>query len=292
MKLLLALTGGYKRVMDRVLTLQSETQTFINAQYAALGYDMVLSGCAVTDNGNGTVNIAPGIVFLGGDTLRFDGAANISSNGTMAFVRGGAVTSYPSTFADGSTKNLYSEAKAVIAAQDVDNIYQIKVTTTLYNLQSYIQDQVYQSEVKGTIKEVYDLDGTFLANFDDSGLGVTPRWLNWARDNGNNGTPGSAGMVIIGAGTYTDPVSGQQTVYANGVPLGETKHALTAAENAPHTHTLPSNPTSIEDTGTATYIGLTQNPGKAPGSTGSSGLGTPHNNMQPSMPAYRVVKIK
>jgi len=288
MKELLTLTGGYRRVMDYLLNLQAENLTLGNALFASLGFDMVLQGCTVHDNGNGTVNIAAGIIYIGSEALRFDGANNVASNGSKTFVKGAYTTSNSETFGDGSIKNVYREAKAVIADATGGNVTQIKIKTTLYNLAQYIQDRVQGYEVKGAIKEVYDLDGTFLTNFDASGLGVTPRWVGWARDNGSNGTPGSVGMTTIAAGTYTDPSNGEQTVYIEGEPVGEPKHLLTVNETA--------KPAGLPQ-------GL-EGPHKKPGDGGgmdifyvTGGLGDGfdadqrHNNMQPSMPVYRVVKI-
>jgi len=277
--------------MDRLLTLQSETQTFINAQFANLGFDLVLQGCAVTNNGNGTVNIAPGIILVGGNAVRFAGANNISADGSMAFVLAAPVTSYPSIFGDGSTKNIYSEIFATIAAQDPTNYSQIKIGLTLYNLQQYVKDQINASETKGTIKEVYDLDGLFLTNFNSDGAGVTPPWIGWQLDNGNAGTPGSAGKVLVGAGVYTDPVSGLETTYVSGDTGGEINHTLTVDEMPSHTHTTAqifdtgggSGPHPITTTAISrTNAGLTINP---------TGGGLAHNNMQPYGVAYRVVKV-
>lgn len=289
MKLLSTLTGGYRRVMDKLLSLQTETQTFVNAQFASIGFDLVLQGCAVTDNGNGTVNIAAGIVLIGGNAIRFAGANNIASDGSQAFVAGAAVSSFPEVFGDGSTKNIYSEVFATIAAQDPTNTYQIKVKTTLYNLQQYVKDQINAAEVKGTVKTIYDLDGTFLENFNTDGLGVTPAWINWALDNGNYGTPGSAGMVIIGVGTYTDPVSGLQTNYPYPSTGGEMNHTLSVAEMPAHSHQQGADVYYTVGSGGSHAAGDSGN--GARGNTLSTGGGGAHNNMQPYRTAYRVVKI-
>jgi hypothetical protein len=289
MKLLATLTGGYRRVMDRLLTLQSETVTFIDAQLNSLGYDMVLSGCPVTNNNNGTVNIGPGIVYIGGASMRFAGANNIAADGSQAFAPAAPVTSYPQTFGDNSTKNIYSEVMAVIVAQTPANTTQLKVKTTLYNLQAYIQDQVYQAEPKGAIKELYDLDGTFLStNFDGTGLGITPRWVNWAVDNKNNGTPGSVGMALIAAGTYVD-TNGQQTIYTEGVPVGERLHKLTADEAAIPAGLPPGldGPHAKPGDGGGQQVYYVNGPLQN-GSPAVNG----HNNMQPSMPVIRLVKIR
>jgi len=287
MKLINTLSGGYRRVMDTLLGLQTEMIIGINAPFGALGRDLVLSGCAVTNNGNGTVNIASGIMYVGGQTLRFDGAANIAADGSQAIVTGGVVTSTPWPFGDGSTKNLYSEQKAVIANQDPTNPTQIKIGLTLYNLQQYITDQINAAEPKGTIKHIYDLDGTFATNFDTYGLGVTTAWIGWALDNGNNGTPGSAGMVLVGAGLYTDPTSSQQTTYNNENTGGEINHTLTIAEMPSHTHPMNAG-TEYHTYGNGGDHPLVEGSGLI---TGATGGGSAHNNMQPYKVCYRVVKI-
>lgn len=294
MRFLNVLSGGYKRVMDRLLDLQNESFTLGNAPFANLGVDLVLSGCAVHDNGNGTVNITSGLIYISGNTLRYDGDSNVPAGGTKAFIAGSVVTSKPMIFGDGSTKNIYSEQKAIIADQDPGNNTQIKIKTKLYDVRQYIQDQIYNSEEKGTIKELYDLSGidpgepgSFLANFDNTGLGVTPRWLGWALDNGNNGTRGSAGMALIAAGTYTDPISGEETVYTEGDEVGARTSKITAAESP--------TPAGLV-TGTFGPVGK---PGDGGGPSvkyvttlsAAAAATAARSNMQPSMPAYRVVKI-
>lgn len=239
MKILNTLSGGYRRVMNILLSVQNEMITMGNAPFASLQFDLVLSGCAVHDNGNGTVDIAPGLMYVAGNTLRFDGAANIANDGSMAIVTGAVVASVLRPFADGSNKNLYSEQKAVVDVQDAGNPFQMKITTSLYNLQQYIKDQINASERKGTIKELYDLSGitpgqpgSFLANFDSTGLGVTPAWMGWARDNGNNGTPGSVGSTLINDGEFTDPLDGAVTNYVAGQQYGALKQKLTLDKQA------------------------------------------------------------
>lgn len=229
MKELLTLQGGYPREMDYLLNLQAELYTMSNGLFSGLGVDMVLSGCAVHDNGNGTVNIAAGLVYISGEVLRYDGENNIIADGSKAFAKGAYTATDSKLFADGFNKNVYREAKA-ITADAAGTIAEVKIKTSLYTLKQYIQDCVNASEPVGSIKHIYDLDGTFLTNFDGSGLGVTPRWLKWALDNGNNGTPGSPGMSLVAAGTYTDPVSGEETVYSSGVKGGARTHKITAAE--------------------------------------------------------------
>lgn len=75
------------------------------------------------------------------------------------------------------------------------------------------------------------------------------------------------------------------TSRALGQSLGEETHALTAAENGPHTHTLPTTTNPQSGSG-ATVLG-TSGTGNT---SGSSGSGTPHNTMQPT--AFWNVMIK
>lgn len=100
-----------------------------------------------------------------------------------------------------------------------------------------------------------------------------------------------------------------------GGVLGAEKHALTGAENGPHTHTGPAHThtqrvlneswtapgsndryvTGAERAGGGSALN-TSGPGAQTGSsgtgnTGSSGSGTPHNNMQPTMFLNFIIKI-
>jgi hypothetical protein len=289
MKELLTLQGGYPREMDYLLNLQSELYTVTTGLFNSLGADLVLAGCAVHNNGNGTINIAAGLVYVAGEPLRFDATLNVPADGTKTFVKGGYVSTDSKLFADGFNKNVYREAKAVIA-NVTGSAAEIKIKTTLYNLRQYIQDSVQSFEVKGTFKEIYDFDGTFLDNFDESGLGVTPQWIGWALDNGSNGTPGSIGKVLIAAGKYTDPVSGEETVYNNGDETGERLHKLLPAEMA----RINIGRTRTDNTGRPPY-----EPNHLQGGSGRGlylednyiGNDQPHNNMQPSLAVYRVIKI-
>lgn len=275
-------------MMDYVLNLQGENLLLGNSLFTALGVDLVLSGCAITNNNNGTINIGSGLVYISGEAVRFDGISNVISDGSKAFAKGAYTTSDQKEFADGSLKNVYREAKAIVINSTPANKSQIKITTTPYNLKQYIRDVVANSEVKGTYKEIYDFDGTFRANFDESGLGVTPRWYGWALDNGNNGTPGSTGMAIIAAGTYTDPISGEETVYSNGDDIGERTHKSTQSESAKPAGLLPGliGPRGKPNDGNGGTIYYVSGPLMA----GSDALSA-HNNMQPSKVAYRVIKI-
>jgi microcystin-dependent protein len=97
--------------------------------------------------------------------------------------------------------------------------------------------------------------------------------------------PNLAGRTLVGAGTYTDPVSGSVT-RTFGQSIGAEKHQLTVAELAAHSHFYSvwnSNGAaggSIE--GATPYNRQYQ--------TTNAGGDTPHNNMQPSTVITWIIK--
>ncbi|WEK18165.1 MAG: hypothetical protein P0Y49_15345 [Candidatus Pedobacter colombiensis] len=288
MKELLKIQGGYPRQMDYLINMQNELFMMNNSMLAGLGIDLALSGCEVTDHGNGTLSIAAGVVYISGEVLRFDGASNLSDYATKTLVKGAFVASDPKIFADQQSKNVYREAKAIVGARSSMLQLQIK-NTNLYNIKDYISDTIAAVDVKGAIRQIYDFDGTFMASFDASGLGITPRWDGWALMNGNNGTKDAQGRSLIGVGRYFDSVTGLQTNYTIGELGGEKTHKLTVAEMPNHDHTMESG--SVSSGGAGAYQGY--NGGGSGGArTRPSGGGQPHNNMQPYLAVYIVVKIR
>ncbi|MBD3748927.1 MAG: hypothetical protein IE931_05480 [Sphingobacteriales bacterium] len=285
MKKLRELQGGYPRQQDYLLALQNELYTAVESQFGALSVDMVLKGCEVTDNGNGTVNIAEGLVYCSGEICRFSGASNIAIDGTKTFVKDVATTSSPKTFGDGSVKDVYSEVFVIIGTKTT--AAQIAIKTTLYNFSNYIDDRVFASAFKGEIKDVYDFDGTFLDNFDASGLGSTPRFSGWALLNGNNATPNGQGRVRITVGSIID--NGVEYDYTNGQIGGETKHKLTIAEMPAHNHAFKKVQTQGSGTTSGYVNGASQ--GEISKNTENTGGDQPHENRQPFLAVYSIIKI-
>jgi len=283
MKKLRELQGGYPRQQDFLLKLQSELFSVTDGLLGKLNQDMVLQGCDVVDNLNGTINISAGIVYVGGEALRFDGANNVASGGAKTFVKAGAITSEPKVFANGITNNVYSEVKAVIG--DKTSIIEIAITTQLYTLKTYISDVVAGYAIKGEFKDIYDFDNNFLANFDASGLGITARFQGWALPNGNNGTPNVEGRVRITNGSITDPGSGLAFTFVNGDTGGEVKHKLTIGE-LPKENEYKGNP----QTGSRPAFG---NGAMVswPTQYGIVGNDEAHQNMQPYIAVYTILKI-
>lgn len=114
---------------------------------------------------------------------------------------------------------------------------------------------------------------------------------------GNFRLPDMRGRVPMGAGAYTDSVSGA-LVRTLGQKVGAAAHTLTTAEmpshthtDAGHTHTFPSG-----GAGGANYPALTNGNGSTVTTTTSyaslnnTGGGGTHNNMQPSLGVNYIIK--
>lgn len=95
--------------------------------------------------------------------------------------------------------------------------------------------------------------------------------------------PDKRGRGSIGSGLGTS-----LTNRVRGTKLGEEAHALTLAENGPHTHnyTTRSSTGVFGSPGANGWDGLNTNGS----TTTSSGSGTPHNNMQPSEVDLWIIK--
>lgn len=129
--------------------------------------------------------------------------------------------------------------------------------------------------------------------------------------------PDAQGRALVGAGSYTDPVSGaiSRTL---GTALGAEKHQLSSAELASHGHgvTDPGHPHGITPNGNGSGIYNTLSPYStvqqvgfnhtfgAPGtqptinsattgiSVQSAGGDTSHNNMQPSLVVTKAIAYR
>ncbi|WP_293913074.1 MULTISPECIES: hypothetical protein [unclassified Sphingobacterium] len=291
MKELIKQTGGYKRHMDYLLTLQSEVMGVQNAMFKNLGHDLVLSGCEITDHQNGTVSIAPGVVYVSGQIVKFIGAANITSDGSKCLVLSNPVQTDPDDFFDGTTKNTYKEVFAQVGDTSDLTRQIIILPRELYGVKQYIQDIVLSYGQKGETKWVIDLDGTFLDNFDSSGLGSSARWMGWALMNGNNGTPPMAGRSAIGVGRVT--IQGQEFIYNHNEADGNPIHQLTVAELPSHNHSYTDEFPADDyqtwgDNANSRRFAKNQTKTKT---TQSAGNNQPHNNMPPYRAGYWVIKI-
>jgi hypothetical protein len=297
MKNLLTLTGGYPRNQNYLLNLQAELSLMGNSILGSISFDVILAGCAITDNHDGTVNITDGIVYIAGQVMRFDAANNVPADGSKAIITGTAILSTPLTFAppDSPVKNVYSEIKGVIANSAGGPTRQLVVGVTMLTFEAYIDLRIAGSAVKGTIRE-FVFTGTdivaFQAKFDDTGLGISPDMVDWAQMNGNNGTVDAQCRVFIGTGSMIDPITDEELVIASGDEGGEVTHVLSVPEMPSHSHTTEP----IFDTGG----GSGSNPvtgapiSRATRSLGvnATGGGNSHNNMQPYVGVFKIQKIR
>jgi len=100
--------------------------------------------------------------------------------------------------------------------------------------------------------------------------------------------PNSSGVAKVG-------VDKNNTVLSNvlakvlGAIFGEDKHALTPDEGPPHTHPYGGN-TGLRGGSGSTNNDYNAGTGTNNKTTASSGLGTPHNNVQPSMAVNWIIK--
>ena len=141
----------------------------------------------------------------------------------------------------------------------------------------FVINEIKQSLRSSLLQAIYPV-GTIYSNginTQNPGLPTGPfgdlyfgTWIEYAK-----------GRVIVGAGTDTDS-RGETLSFINGLYGGEYKHALSSNENGPHTHTYDKVQITTENRGSGAANNMS-NPGFGSISTGSSGLGTPHNNMQP-----------
>lgn len=106
--------------------------------------------------------------------------------------------------------------------------------------------------------------------------------------------PNAAGRALVGAGTYTDSVSGSVT-RTLGQSLGAEKHVLTTPEMPSHTHTQDAHthtsPGYTDSGGSTdalarTTVGngsLNYTSNSTTATNQNTGGGGSHNNMQPSL---------
>lgn len=160
----------------------------------------------------------------------------------------------------------------------------------------YLEDFVNSHSPRGEIKDIYDFDGTFLDNFDSSGLGITARWSGWALMNGQNGTPNAQGRVRLTVGDIMD--GGSSFSYRNGDIGGETKHKLTLSEMPRHQHSTVHDTEKIGSGNGWWGLNRYDDPNNANDNpnvikyTDYQGGDAHHENRQPYISVYTVIKIE
>jgi len=142
----------------------------------------------------------------------------------------------------------------------------------------------YQNYDLGRPNEVIDLYNIFPnALFDSSTkFGIVKGLFGYVLSDGTAGSPDLKGKFVVG----TDPGDSDYSTIGN--TGGEKKHALTAAENGPHTHTISSTAYETVSGGTEHAAGVGGSSGAF--TTDSSGLGTPHENRPPYFTLIKAYK--
>lgn len=110
-KLITTNQGGHPLVLDDLGIIQDNIYTAIVSIFRERT-PFVLYGCDVEDNGDGTVDISSGVVFIQDEFMRFDGATNVILANGYGIKKGNPVDSDPKQFSNGQTKNVYREIKA------------------------------------------------------------------------------------------------------------------------------------------------------------------------------------
>lgn len=240
----------------------------------------ILHGCVNSGSGQ-NFNISTGAVFFNGEIFLVDAASFIAAAGQTAI--GNIVTTQfaapnadPVLFTDGQSRNVHDIRKMVFSSGLAGS------GTCVFNDMKSAAPDVMIGEIKFVKMSTAEITLHFnMTPGPTMGLGISNRFKGWAIRNGNNGTRDAGGAVIV---AYKPSDSDFDDLGATG---GAKTVSLTADQNGPHTHsykigTLLSND---DGGGTPDYVG------QGDSQTGSSGLGSPHENMPPYIVELSIERI-
>jgi hypothetical protein len=179
----------------------------------------------------------------------------------------------PETFEDGSIRDVYFTKTATCGALGDFPFTDLVPLLSLKNIWR-----------PGDIKERYCDAAYIAANFDVSGYGINNE-IGWRIFSSQ--VPASAGKVFVNLNT------GDVTFNTIGNNGGEKTHTLNTSEMPTHTHPVVP-PDSDDNAGfgkTTTGNSAHEGTGIASYNTGSAGLGSPHNNLQPYFVILKLVKL-
>ena len=213
--------GGRPFYDDDIETIQNEARASILAMLTGLGHDCIVTGCAVS--GAGPYTVSPGIIFIGGQLLRYLGASGVVL--PAALVTGSISIVSERTYETGTTKTCIQEQFAEVAVGNPNGLQ-------LYPAGGFTLAHALRNQVN----EVGDVKWGGLAtdNYDLTGLGLpgTVAW-GWGLCNGQGGRADLRGRFVA---SY-DP---DKTDYAAvGKTGGKDSVALSVDEMPNHSH--PSN---------------------------------------------------
>jgi hypothetical protein len=232
----------------------------------------ILSGCV--NSGTGSVyNISAGVIYYNGEIFNFDGISFTLTGLEKAYARI-QTTQYitnadPVQFTDGVNRNVHNIRKFV-----VENTI---TSSGLPEFKDFVT--VPSSWLSGDVKEIVCNEAYRIKYFDSTGLGRLER-TGWAIMNGQNGTPSDAGKVTIAYG------GGYELQQTGGVE----EVTLTQNQIPSHTHQFQSDNADLSDglqfgSNAGFQTGVVQQ------TTGATGGGQAHTNMQPFVVRLRIVKL-
>lgn len=233
MKLLKLDTGGRPRANDDFETLQREVYAAITAPLVGQAA-CILEGCQVRDLGGQLYDVAPGIVWLAGELLRFDGAASVALPAELA--AGPLVGSNPRTYQVGGTRNCMEERKAMLQATSTAG------DTLPLAAWGGLRLAHVQRAATRRLGEVQHLANLVGADYETNGKGRpgTEAW-GWALCNGNNGTADLRGLFIAAFNPdkgYHPGLYQSLTTNAVGDIGGAERVALQTSEMPRHRHQM------------------------------------------------------
>jgi hypothetical protein len=207
--------GGRPLYDDDLQTIQTEAAIAATAVLAGLGYDCIVSGCTVS-GAAGRYRIAPGLVYVGGELLRFMGATAVTLPASL--VPGGVSVVYDERpYETGESKSCIQEEFAAVGAAGVGVPIHPAGGLTLQHVLRSAQWEIGDRKFSNMVVADYD---------PNTGVGIpgTPAW-GWAID------ATLAGRVAVGL----DPNNADFDKI--GKQAGESTHPLTIPEMPAHDHT-------------------------------------------------------
>ena len=248
--------GGFPLTQYAADWMQSSYRNCLGAIAKMVGNKVILYGCDLVG-----ANITDGWISYNGELIPFIGAP----------VGGGNVviteTNESRNFQDANNHVVYFNKQATMGLIGDFLFSDLKKIAALGN-----------TWLPGDLNQKYVNNAYIAANFDGGGFGINKE-TGWQIL--SSAVPAAAGKVLVNL----DAADADFNTAGN--IGGEKKHALTAAENGPHTHTYNTKTGTAPQTGSATQCWV----GDVTANTGSSGLGTPHNNLQPYFVVLTLIKL-
>ncbi|GGG33534.1 hypothetical protein [Hymenobacter glacieicola] len=221
----------------RKLKLEEGGRPLTNDDFKALQDDMYYAAEAAFQNlpphivanvniypRGGLVDVGYGIVWLGGELLKFDGASGVSLPCEIVLDNIGVYDQR--AYQTGGTKDCIIEQRTKVQAKTTDNIPKISITADGALRYSKVMESRFR-----VLGEVQWLANINTGTYDVDGKGIPGTEAHgWALCNGNVGTADLRGMFVVGQ----DPARADYDVI--GDTGGEEMHRLTTAEMPSHNH--------------------------------------------------------